>query len=230
VSKTFEIGFRGNASERLRWRAAGVPQHVVTTTFCSIRPMPCRDISPTSGRRGGKASNSASMAMPAVSTMRWRELGGGQFSVAVYAGRTARTAYASRPTCGQRLRGGYRAAGDKISRHPALTLKLRLGYADDAANAREGDDPGAGPAVRARRRKQPGRQGRVPGFCDGETGREPTGSTRNSKSSAASPICSIRGYATFGTLGSNNLLSGSAEQFRGIAAPRTIYAGARRCF
>ena len=34
----------------------------------------------------------------------------------------------------------------------------------------------------------------------------------------------------FGTLGPNNLTSGSAEQFRGVAAPRAVYAGLRALF
>ena len=37
-------------------------------------------------------------------------------------------------------------------------------------------------------------------------------------------------YATFGILGSNNLSNGSAEQFRGIAAPRAFYAGLHAWF
>jgi len=37
-------------------------------------------------------------------------------------------------------------------------------------------------------------------------------------------------YATFGTLGVNNLTTGAAEQFRGVAAPRSVYAGLRALF
>ena len=37
-------------------------------------------------------------------------------------------------------------------------------------------------------------------------------------------------YSTYGTLGSNNLTTGNAEQFRGAAAPRLFYAGVRALF
>jgi len=230
VSKTFEIGFRGNASERLRWRAARVPQHVVRRHSVQSRPMPCRDISPTSGRRGGKASNSASMAMPAVSTMRWARVGWRPVFSRRLRCRTARTAYASRPTVRATVARGYRAAGRQDSRHPGAYAEIAPGLCDDAANAREGDDPGAGPAVRARRRKQPGRQRPRAGIATVKLDASHR-STRNSKSFGGVTNLFNTRYATFGTLGSNNLLSGiGGAVSRHRRAAHHLCRRAGRCF
>ena len=71
--------------------------------------------------------------------------------------------------------------------------------------------------------------GKVPGFATVKLDVEHRFEKKFEVFGGVSNLFNTR-YSTYGTLGSNNLTSGNAEQFRGVAAPRLFYAGVRAMF
>ena len=120
-------------------------------------------------------------------------------------------------------------AGDKIPGIPALTLKVRLGYALTAQTRLKATIQAQGPQYARGDENNQDSNGRVPGFATVKLDVSHLFDKNLEVFGGVTNLFNTQ-FATFGILGNNNLTNGSAEQFRGIAAPRSVYAGVRALF
>ena len=125
--------------------------------------------------------------------------------------------------------GVYAQPGAKIAGIPALTLKLRVGYAitpqshmgltlqAQSSQFARGDE------------NNQDVHGPVPGFA---TVKLDSTHKLNKSASLFFGVNNLfnRQYANFGMVSTNQLTTGLDEQFRGVAAPRSVYACAQARF
>ncbi len=119
--------------------------------------------------------------------------------------------------------------GDKIPGIPAVSLKLRAGYAVTPQTRVKATLQAQGPQYARGDENNQDVNGRLPGFA---TVKLDVSHRIEKNIEAFGGVTNLFNAknATFGTLGPNNLTSGTAEQFRGVAAPRSVYAGVRAMF
>lgn len=229
VSKTFEIGFRGNVSEQLRWRIAAFHSALYNDILFN-----------QTNAVQGYFSNVGKTQRQGI------ELGldgkVNRFDYAVGASWVDATfqspftlSNGSNRVCiatngaGNGCAGATAQPGDKIPGIPALTLKMRLGYALTPQTRVKATIQAQGPQYARGDENNQDINGRVPGFA----------TVKLDVSHRIDKIFEVFGgvsnlfntqYATFGILGANNLTTGAAEQFRGVAAPRAFYAGVHAWF
>ena len=119
--------------------------------------------------------------------------------------------------------------GDKIPGIPALTLKLRAGYAFTPQTRIRASVQAQGSQYARGDENNQDVNGKVPGFATVKVDLDHRFDKKFEVFGGVTNLFNAR-YATYGTLGANNLTTGNAEQFRGIAAPRSFYAGLRALF
>jgi outer membrane receptor protein involved in Fe transport len=120
-------------------------------------------------------------------------------------------------------------AGDKIPGIPAVTLKLRVGYALTPQTRLKATVLAQGPQYARGDENNQDVNGRVPGFATVKLDASHRFDKTFEVFAGVTNLFNTH-YATFGTLGVNNLTTGTAEQFRGVAAPRAFYAGVQAFF
>ncbi len=229
VSKTFETGFRGNFGERLRWRAAAFHSmlyddilfnqtNAVQGYFSNVGKTRRQGVELGLDGNAGRFDYAAGASWVDASFQSPFTLSNGANSVCI-----------ATNGAGNGCAGVTAQPGDKIPGIPALTLKLRLGYAMTPQTRLKATIQAQGPQYARGDENNQDSNGRVPGFATVKLDASHRFDKKFEVFGGVTNLFNTR-YATFGTLGSNNLLSGSAEQFRGIAAPRAVYAGARALF
>lgn len=229
VSKTFEIGFRGNVSEQLRWRFAAFHSALYNDIlFNQTNAVQGYFSNVGKTRRQGVEFgldgkvNRFDYAMAAS----WIDatfqspftLSNGSNSVCI-----------ATNGAGNGCAGVNAQAGDKIPGIPALNLKMRLGYALTPQTRLRATLQAQGPQYARGDENNLDSNGRVPGFATLKLDVSHRLDKTFEVFGGVSNLFNTQ-YATFGILGSNNLTSGAAEQFRSVAAPRTLYAGVHAWF
>jgi iron complex outermembrane receptor protein len=229
VSKTFEIGFRGEVSERLRWRGAAFHSMLYDDILFN-----------QTNAVQGYFSNVGKTLRQGI------ELGldgkVDRFDYAIAASWVDATfqspftlANGSNSVCiatngaGNGCAGVTAQPGDKMPGIPALTLKLRLGYAPTPQTRVKATILAQGPQYARGDENNQDINGRVPGFATVKLDVSHRFDKTLEVFGGVTNLFNAQ-YATFGTLAPNNLTNGGAEQFRGVAAPRSVYAGLRAFF
>ena len=115
-------------------------------------------------------------------------------------------------------------AGDHIPGIPAWVLKLHVGYAVDAVNRVGLSLQAQGASFARGDENNLDVNGAVPGFAVIKLDWNHSLGNKAAVYAGVNNLLDAR-YASYGTLASNNLASGGAEQFRALGAPRTWFAG-----
>jgi outer membrane receptor protein involved in Fe transport len=229
VSKTIEAGFRGRIGERLRWRAAAFRStlhddivfnqtNAVQGYFSNVGKTVRQGIEFSLDGKNDRVDYGAAVSWVDATFQSPFTLANGANSACIAANGAANG-----------CAGVLAQPGDKIPGIPALILKLRVGYAMTPQTRLKATLQAQGPQYARGDENNQDRNGRVPGFATVNV----DGGHRFDKAfevfGGVTNLFDTR-HATFGTLGFNNLANGSAEQFRGVAAPRSFYAGLRALF
>jgi outer membrane receptor protein involved in Fe transport len=225
ISKTFELGFRGAVGADIKWRAAAF--HSVLSNDILFNQ---------TNATQGYFSNVAQTQRQGL------ELGldckVDRLDYALNASWIDATflssfviANGSNNVCiatngvGNGCAGVYAQPGDKIPGIPALTLKLRLGYAI-TSQSHLGITLQAQSSQYARGdENNQDIHGQVPGFASVKLDWT---QRLNKSTSLFFGVNNLfnRQYANFGMLSANQLTTGLDEQFRGVSAPWSVYVGA----
>ena len=229
VSKTVEFGFRGNFSERLRWRAAAFHSklnndilfnqtNAVQGYFSNVGQTLRQGVELGLDGKTDRFDYAASASWVDATFQSPFTLANGSNSVCV-----------ATNGAGNGCAGVSAQPGDKMPGIPALTLKLRLGYAPTPQTRIKTTIQAQGSQYARGDENNMDSNGRVPGFVTVKLDASHRFDKRFEVFGGVTNLFNTQ-YATFGVIGNNNLTSGSAEQFRGIAAPRSVYAGVRALF
>jgi iron complex outermembrane recepter protein len=229
VSKTFEAGLRGNVSARLRWRVAAFHSmlyndilfnqtNAVQGYFSNAGKTLRQGIELGLDGKVDRLDYAVGASWVDASFQSPFTLANGSNSVCIAANGT-----------GNGCAGVFAQPGDKIPGIPALTLKLHLGYALTPQSRVKATLQAQGPQYARGDENNQDINGRVPGFATVKLDVSHRFDKTFEVFGGVNNLFNTQ-YATFGILGSNNLTSGAAEQFRGVAAPRTLYAGVRALF
>jgi outer membrane receptor protein involved in Fe transport len=229
VSKTYEIGLRGKVSEQLRWRAAAFHSklnndilfnqtNAVQGYFSNVGQTLRQGVELGLDGKTDRFDYAASASWVDATFQSPFTLANGSNSVCVATNGT-----------GNGCAGVSAQPGDKMPGIPSLTLKLRLGYAPTPQTRIKTTIQAQGPQYARGDENNMDSNGRVPGFVMVKLDASHRFDKRFEVFGGVTNLFNTQ-YATFGVLGNNNLTSGSAEQFRGIAAPRSVYAGVRALF
>jgi outer membrane receptor protein involved in Fe transport len=229
VSKTFEIGFRGNVSEQLRWRAAAFHSklyndilfnqtNAVQGYFSNVGQTLRQGVELGLDGKAGRFDYMASASWVDARFQSPFTLANGSNSVCI-----------ATNGAGNGCAGVSTQVGDKIPGIPALTLKVRLGYAPTPQTRIKATIQAQGPQYARGDENNMDSNGRVPGFA---TVKLDVSHRLDKKFEVFGGVTNLFNtqYATFGVIAPNNLTNAAPEQFRGIAAPRAVYAGVRALF
>jgi len=229
VSKTIELGFRGNFGEQLRWRAAAFHSmlhndilfnqtNAVQGYFSNVGKTLRQGVELGLDGKGDRFDYAVAASWVDATFQSPFTLSNGANSVCV-----------ATNGAGNGCAGVNAQPGDRIPGIPALTLKLRMGYAVTPQTRLKATLQAQGPQYARGDENNQDSNGRIPGFA---TVKLDVSHRFDKKFEAFGGVTNLFNtqYATFGTLGFNNLANGSPEQFRGIAAPRSVYAGLRALF
>ena len=229
VSKSWEIGLRGHVSAQLRWRIAGFRStlyddivfnqtNAVQGYFANVGQTRRQGVELGLDGKTDRLDYAASLSWVDATFQSPFTLANGSNSVCI-----------ATNGAGNGCAGVSARPGDRIPGIPALTLKLRVGYAFTPQTRVKATIQAQGPQYARGDENNQDINGRLPGFATVKL----DASHRFEKSFEAfagvNNLFNAR-YSTFGLLGPNNLASGSSEQFRGVAAPRSVYAGLRALF
>lgn len=229
ISKTVEFGFRGTVSERLRWRAAAFR----STLQDDILFNQTNAVQGYFANVGRTRRQGVELALDGAN---------GRFDYAVAASWISATfespftlANGSNSVCiavngaGGGCAGVVAQPGNRIPGIPAATVKLRAGYALTGQTKMRGTVQAQGSQYARGDENNLDANGKIPGFATVRLDVEHRFEKKFEVFGGVSNLFNTR-YSTYGTLGSNNLTTGNAEQFRGVAAPRLFYAGLRAMF
>jgi outer membrane receptor protein involved in Fe transport len=229
VSKTFEIGFRGTVSERLRWRIAAFHSalyndilfnqtNAVQGYFSNVGKTQRQGIEIGLDGKVDRFDYMASASWVDATFQSPFTLANGTNSVCI-----------TTNGAGNGCAGVTAQPGNKMPGIPALILKLRLGYAFTPQTRIKATVQAQGPQYARGDENNQDISGRVPGFA---TVKLDVSHRLDKKVEVFGGVTNLFNtqYATFGVIANNNLTSGAAEQFRGVAAPRSVYAGVRALF
>ena len=229
VSKTIEFGFRGMVSERLRWRAAAFR----STLQDDILFNQTNAVQGYFANVGRTRRQGVELALDGAQ---------GRFDYALAASWIAATfespftlAKGSNSVCiatngaGGGCAGVIAQPGSRIPGIPAATVKLRAGYALTPQTKLRATVQAQGSQYARGDENNQDANGKVPGFATLRLDVDHRFDKTFEVFGGVSNLFNAR-YSTYGTLGSNNLTTGGAEQFRGVAAPRMFYAGLRALF
>ena len=229
ISKTVEFGFRGSVSERLRWRAAAFRSTLQDDIlFNQTNAVQGYFANVGRTRRQGVelALDGASGSFDYALAASWIDatfespftLANGSNSVCIAAN-----------GAGGGCAGVFAQPGNKIPGIPAATVKLRAGYALTAQTKMRASVQAQGSQYARGDENNQDANGKIPGFATVKFDIDHRFEKTFEVFGGVSNLFNTR-YSTYGTLGSNNLTTGNAEQFRGAAAPRLFYAGVRALF
>ena len=229
VSKTYEAGFRGNFSPQLRWRAA-VFRSTLYDDILFNQTNAVQGYFANVGktrRQGVEVSlDGANNRLDYAVAAGWVDA---TFQSPFTLANGANSSCIAANGAGNGCAGVLAQPGDKIPGIPALTLKLRMGYALTPQTRLKATLQAQGPQYARGDENNQDNNGRVPGFTTVKVDIDHRFDKRLEVFGGVNNLFNAR-YATFGTLGVNNLTTGTAEQFRGVAAPRSVYAGLRALF
>jgi iron complex outermembrane recepter protein len=229
VSKTYEVGFRANVSERMRWRAAAF----YSTLYNDILFNQTNAVQGYFANVGKTRRQGVELSLDGNADRLDYAVGASWVDATFQSPFTL--ANGSNSACiaangaGGGCAGVVAQPGDKMPGIPALTMKLRVGYALTPQTRVKMTVLAQGPQYARGDENNQDVNGRVPGFATVKLDVSHRVDKKFEVFGGATNLFNAR-YATYGTLGPNNLASGSAEQFRGIAAPRAVYAGLRALF
>ena len=229
VAKTWEAGLRGNLSERLRWRVAGFRStlnddivfnqtNATQGYFANVGQTRRQGIELGLDGKSDRFDYAASLSWVDATFQSPFTLANGSNSACIAAN-----------GAGGGCAGVSAQPGDKIPGIPAVTLKLRVGYALTPQTRLKATVQAQGPQYARGDENNQDINGRVPGFATVKLDLSHRFDKKFEVFGGVTNLFNTQ-YATFGVLGPNNLTTGAAEQFRGIAAPRSVYAGLRALF
>ena len=229
VSKTYEIGLRGKVSEHLRWRVAGFR----STLYDDILFNQTNAVQGYFANVGKTRRQGVEFAFDGVKDRFDYALAASWIDATFQSPFTlangANSSCIAANGAGNGCAGVFAQSGDKIPGIPALTLKLRAGYAFTPRTRLKGTLQAQGPQYARGDENNQDVNGRVPGFATVKLDVDHRFDKSLEVFGGINNLFNSR-YSTFGTLGENNLAGGAAEQFRGVAAPRSFYAGVRALF
>ena len=218
VSKTYEIGMRGNFSNRLKWRTAYYRTALENDILFN-----------QSSLNSGYFSNVGNTLRQGL------EIGlDGRLEALDYAVDLdwIEATYQS----GFALANGANSAqavpvkaGDFIPGIPQWVFKGRVGYALDAKTRLGVALQAQGPSYARGDENNADVNGAVPGFTTVKLDISHSVDKRLHLYAGINNLLDAR-YASYGALAFNNLATGAAEQFRSQGAPRTLYAGIQARF
>ena len=229
VSRTIEFGFRGNAAEWLRWRTAAFHSllsndilfnqtNAVQGYFSNVGKTRRQGIELGLDGKVDRLDYAIGASWVDASFQSPFTIANGANSVCI-----------ATNGAGNGCAGVSVQPGDTIPGIPALTLKLRIGYALTAQTRLKATLQAQGPQYARGDENNRDINGRVPGFATVKLDASHRFDKTFEVFGGVNNLFNTQ-YATFGILGSNNLTGAAAEQFRGIAAPRSLYAGVRGLF
>ena len=229
VAKTWEIGLRGKVSARLNWRLAAFRStlhddilfnqtNAVQGYFSNVGQTRRQGVELGLDGKTDRLDYAASLSWVDATFQTPFTLANGSNSVCIAAN-----------GAGGGCAGVSAQPGDRIPGIPALTLKLRVGYALTPQTRLKATIQAQGPQYARGDENNQDINGRVPGFATVKLDVTHRFDKTFEVFGGVTNLFNTQ-YATYGTLGPNNLTTGSAEQFRGIAAPRSVYAGLRALF
>lgn len=226
IARTYEVGLRGNYSDKLHWRAAAFHSDLDNDILFN-------------------QTNAAQGYFSNVAQTRRQGLEFGvdgrnrRFDYAVSASWVDATfespftiANGSNSACiaangpGNGCAGVLAQPGDKIPGIPAVTMKLRLGYKVTPQTHIGTTIVAQGPQYARGDENNQDINGRVPGFATVNLNMDYRISKTFDLVAGINNLFNNQ-YANFGILSVNNLTSGNSEQFRGVAAPRAFYISLR---
>jgi iron complex outermembrane recepter protein len=229
VSKTWEIGLRANLSERLRWRVAGFSStlhndivfnqtNAVQGYFSNVGKTRRQGVELGLDGKRDRFEYAASFSWIEATFQSPFTVANGSNSSCIAAN-----------GAGNGCAGVMTRPGDTIPGIPALTLKVRAGYALTPQTRVKATVQAQGPQYARGDENNQDINGRLPGFA---TVKVDVTHRFDKTFEVFGGVTNLfnKQYATFGTLGPNNLTTGSAEQFRGVAAPRSAHIGLRALF
>ncbi|HEV7821410.1 MAG TPA: TonB-dependent receptor, partial [Burkholderiales bacterium] len=229
VSKTFEIGFRGNLGQGLRWSGAAFRSTLHNDIlFNQTNAVQGYFSNVGQTRRQGvelSLDGNADRFDYAVAAS-WVDA---TFQTPFTISNDANSVCVAAKGAGNGCAGVTAQPSDKIPGLPTLTLKMRLGYALTPQTRMKATLQAQGPQHARGDENNQDSNGRIPGFATVKVDVSHRFDKKFEVFGGVTNLFNAR-YATYGTLGFNNLASGSAEQFRGMAAPRAAYAGVRALF
>ncbi len=229
VSKTWEIGFRGRISPQLRWRAAAFRStlhddilfnqtNATQGYFSNVGQTRRQGVELGLDGKADRLDYAISLSWVDATFQSPFTLANGSNSACIAAN-----------GAGAGCAGVNAQPGDKIPGIPALTLKLRAGYALTPQTRVKATLQAQGAQYARGDENNQDVNGRLPGFATVKLDVSHRFEKNIEAFGGITNLFNTR-YSTFATLGPNNLTNGSAEQFRGVAAPRTVYAGLRALF
>jgi len=224
-SKTYEIGFRGRVQDDMQWKAAIFLSNLLDDILFN-------QANATQGyfsnvgqtRRDG-------LELSTIGKYQKFEYG----LSATYLQATFQTPFTIANTNNSECKlagsctGILAQPGNRIPGIPNTLMKLRLGYRVDN-QTRIGTSIQAQGSIFARGDENNlDSHGQVPGFITTKIDFDHQVSRQLKFFGGVYNIFNQQ-YSTFGILATNNLTSGNPEQFRGVAAPRSVYVGLRSTF
>jgi outer membrane receptor protein involved in Fe transport len=226
VAKTYEVGLRGNVGGGLRWRAAAFYSNLDNDIiFNQSNAVSGYFSNVAQTRRQGlelSADGNSKRVDYAVSASWVRATFQSPFTIANGANSSCIAANGAGNGCA----GVLAQPGDIIPGIPAVTLKLRLGYKITPQTKVTATLQAQGPQYARGDENNQDINGRVPGFATVRLDLAHQVARSIEVFAGVSNLFNNR-HAIFGVLSVNNITTGNAEQFRGVAAPRSFYAGLR---
>ena len=213
ISKTFELGFRGNLTDRLKWRTAffySTLEDDILFNQSSLTAGYFSNVGQTR-RQGLEVGMDGRM---------------GRLDYAVDLNWTDAT-YQSPFTITNRANSAQTVAvkpGDKIPGIPDVALKIRFGFLVKPKTKIGFSVQAQGPQFARGDENNADINGRIPGFAIAKFDISHAIDKTFSVFASVSNLFDTA-YSNYGTFANNNLSTGNAEQFRGVGAPRSFYAG-----
>ena len=221
VSKTIELGLRGKLDAQLQWQAAAFRSvlhndivfnqtNAVQGYFANVGQTRRQGLEFSLDGRRSKLDYGLSLSWVDARFESPFALSNGANS----------TCLASPNGCS----GAMAMPGDHMPGIPALTLKLRLGYQLTGADRVSTSIQAQGSQYARGDENNQDVNGKVPGFATVRLDWVHKLGKDAELFVGVSNLFNTQ-YSNFGILGFNNISSGQAEQFRSVAAPRSLYAG-----
>ena len=221
VSKTLEFGFRGNVSDKLRWRAAAFHSTLYNDIlfnqtnatqgyFSNVGKTLRQGVEVGLDGAVDRLDYAVAASWVDASFQSPFTLANGSNSVCIAAN-----------GAGNGCAGVFAQPGDKIPGIPALTMKLRLGYAPTPQTRVKATVLAQGPQYARGDENNQDSNGRVPGFATVKLDVSHRFDKTFEVFGGVTNLFNVR-YATYGTLAPNNLTNGAcgAVSWRRRAARR----------
>jgi outer membrane receptor protein involved in Fe transport len=219
VSRTYELGMRGNFSDRLKWRTAYYRTALENDILFN-----------QSSLNSGYFSNVGQTLRQGLELGLDGRLGALDYAVDLD---WIEATYQSGFLVANQSNSSYNTVavkpGDFIPGIPQWVFKGRMGYALDGKTRVGLALQAQGPTYARGDDNNADVNGQVPGFA---TVKVDVGHSVNKTVHVFAGISNLLDakYAGYGALATNNITTGANEQFRSLGAPRTLYAGIQAKF